>query len=141
MSPYKPLNPFRHASQGRGCAGRALAATSCPKVIRRAAAYDFVRGDVTDTSMVPAPGNGPSHSRSPSCPLISAGQKPVLLRSSFGEDHSDFVWASHILAGVSLGFQDTSEGEVGKERIVKINQVLKTHVRAHPSSLRGRGLV
>jgi len=73
--------------------------------------------------------------------LISAGQKPVPLHPSFGEDHSDFVWASHILAGVGLGFQDTSEGEVGKERIVKINQVLKTHICAHPSSLRGGSLV
>ncbi|RMC11459.1 hypothetical protein DUI87_11578 [Hirundo rustica rustica] len=70
----------------------------------------------------------------PAGSLISVGAEKVPFHSSFGEDHSDFVWTSHILAGVSLDFQDTMEGEVGNRRIIKINKVLKTHECAHPSS-------
>lgn len=70
----------------------------------------------------------------PAGSLISVGAEKVPFHSSFGEDHSDFVWSSHILAGVSLDFQDTMEGEVGNRRIIKINKVLKTHGCAHPSS-------
>lgn len=39
-----------------------------------------------------------------------------------------------MLAGVSLDFQDTMEGEVGNRRIIKINKVLKIYECAHPSS-------